>query len=229
MSIKRLIQIEYKKMKLNRFWKQVSVANVVIVLLTLITKFTFSASGTSSSALSTVSIIDTFVKSVFIVWQAVLIAMIIVDEFKSKTALLLFSYPIERKRILTSKLLLTVILTFSGMLITMIFVNVIAFSLSTILPFVDYHVSINDIILLGVTTITSICMGMAPLFIGMQNKSTITTVVSSIAIVSLTVGSGIGDGARMINILPVSIALGSIGIILVYIAIKKISTDDTIF
>lgn len=84
MSIKRLIQIEYKKMKLNRFWKQVSVANVVIILLTLITKFTFSASGTSSSTLSTVSIIDTFVKSVFIVWQAVLIAMIIVDEFKRK-------------------------------------------------------------------------------------------------------------------------------------------------
>ncbi|NLK38140.1 MAG: ABC transporter permease subunit [Epulopiscium sp.] len=230
MEIKWLIQIEYKKMKLQRFGKQVAVANFAIIFLTLITKFLLSTpDNTSITALSTVSIIDTFVKSVFIVWQAVLIANIIVDEFKSKTALLLFSYPIKRNHILASKLLLTVVLTFGGMLITMVFVNMTMLALNMVLPFIDYHISINDIILLGITTITSICMGMTPLFIGMLNKSTVTTVVSSIAIVSLTVGTGIGDGARMINILPVSFVLGVIGISLAYIAIKKISTDDTTF
>ncbi|WP_425803062.1 ABC transporter permease [Desulfitobacterium sp. Sab5] len=229
MNITRLMQIECRKMRLERFYKQVLIANIAIVILVLITKFTFSLSNdTEIPALSTVSIIDTLVKAVFVVWQSVMIAYIIVEEFRSKTALLLFSYPIKRGNIIASKLALIIIMTFSAMLITQVFVNGIVFVLNAVFPFIDYQISITDVLQLFITSVAAICMGMAPLYIGMLNKSTVTTVVSSIAIVSLTVGSGVGDGARMINILPVSLVLASVGIGLAYISIKKISIEDTV-
>lgn len=229
MNITRLIQIECRKMRLERFYKQVLIANIAIVILVLITKFTFSLSNdTEIPALSTVSIIDTLVKAVFVVWQSVMIANIIVEEFRSKTALLLFSYPIKRGNIIASKLALIIIMTFSAMLITQVFVNGIVFVLNEVFPFIDYQISITDVLQLFITSVAAICMGMAPLYIGMLNKSTVTTVVSSIAIVSLTVGSGVGDGARMINILPVSLVLASVGIGLAYMSIKKISKEDTV-
>lgn len=229
MNYTQLIQIEIKKIGLGNFFKQVLFANFGIVLVVLMTTLTVSFSdGQMIPQIMTVSIIDTLVKSVFIVWQSVLIAILIVEEFRSKTVLVLFSYPIKRQMILLSKLLLIFALILSAMIFSQILQNSVFWWLSQLIPFIKYQISALEILQISITTMTAIAMGMAPLYIGILNKSTVATVVSSIAIVSITVSSGLSDGTRMINILPISIILGLSGILTAYISIKKILKEDIV-
>ncbi|MBM7870864.1 hypothetical protein JOC70_002358 [Clostridium pascui] len=229
MNYKQLIQIEIKKIGPRNFFKRVLLANFGIVLVVLMTTLTVSFSdGQMIPQIMTVSVIDTLVKSVFTVWQSVLIAILIVEEFRSKTVLVLFSYPIKRQMILLSKLLLIFALISSAMIFSQILQNGLFWWLSQLIPFIKYQISALEILQISMTTITAIAMGMAPLYIGMLNKSTVATVVSSIAIVSITVSSGLSDGTRMINILPISILLGLSGILTAYISIKKILKEDIV-
>lgn len=229
MNYTQLIQIEIKKIGLGNFFKQVLFANFGMVLVVLMTTLTVSFSdGQMIPQIMTVSIIDTLVKSVFIVWQSVLIAILIVEEFRSKTVLVLFSYPIKRQMILLSKLLLIFALILSAMIFSQILQNSVFWWLSQLIPFIKYQISALEILQISITTMTAIAMGMAPLYIGILNKSTVATVVSSIAIVSITVSSGLSDGTRMINILPISIILGLSGILTAYISIKKILKEDIV-
>lgn len=229
MNYKQLIQIEIKKIGLGNFFKQVLFANFGIVLVVLMTTLTVSFSdGQMIPQIMTVSIIDTLVKSVFIVWQSVLIAILIVEEFRSKTVLVLFSYPIKRQMILLSKLLLIFALILSAMIFSQILQNSVFWWLGQLIPFIKYQISALEILQISITTMTAIAMGMAPLYIGILNKSTVATVVSSIAIVIITVSSGLSDGTRMINILPISIILGLSGILTAYISIKKILKEDIV-
>lgn len=66
---------------------------------------------------------------------------------------------------------------------------------------------------------------MLPIYVGMIRKSTIATVVSSLFIVSIAVNSQTGVGG-IITIIPVSIALGAIGLLFALIAIRKIVISD---
>lgn len=229
MNYKQLIQIEIKKIGLGNFFRQVLFANCGIVLVVLMTTLTVSFSDEQMiPQITTVSIIDTLVKSVFIVWQSILIASLIVEEFRSKTVLVLFSYPIKRQAILLSKLFLIFALILSAMIFSQTLQNSVFCCLSQFIPFIKYEISALEILQIAITTMTAIAMGMAPLYIGMLNKSTVATVVSSIAIVSITISSGSGDGTRIISILPISILLGVSGILMTYISIKKILIEDIV-
>ena len=65
---------------------------------------------------------SSIVRATFIIFGAVLIAKLIIDEYKNKTILLMFSYPINRKKIMISKLAITAILTFITVILSNIFV-----------------------------------------------------------------------------------------------------------
>lgn len=62
------------------------------------------------------------VRGVFIVFAAVLISKLIVDEFKNRSILVMFSYPLNRKNILSAKLILIFWMTFITMAISNIVV-----------------------------------------------------------------------------------------------------------
>ncbi|RUT63998.1 hypothetical protein C1149_02665 [Clostridium botulinum] len=55
-------------------------------------------SGLPPLQLSTIAIAKLLIKTTLIVWQSVLIATIIVEEYQSKTIMLLYTYPINRKK-----------------------------------------------------------------------------------------------------------------------------------
>lgn len=66
---------------------------------------------------------------------------------------------------------------------------------------------------------------MLPLYIDMIRKSTISTIVSSLFIVSIAVNSQAWVGG-IITIIPISIVLGTIGLLFATIAIRKMVASD---
>ena len=74
------------------------------------------------------SVIDSFVRAVFIIFASTLIAKLIIGEYKFKTITLAFMYPISRKKLMVAKLAIVMLFTFSmiiisNALITTIFVS----------------------------------------------------------------------------------------------------------
>ncbi|WP_348921275.1 ABC transporter permease [Enterococcus rotai] len=228
MSMKKLVSIELKKIDVKKYCFHALLANVGIAFLVLMTSFLTAMSGGDVPQITTVTVIDTLVKSVFIVWESVLIANLIIEEFRSKTVLILFSYPLDRKKAIVSKLLIIFTLIFASMIASQVFQNVLFLSLNQVLPLINYSITLSEIGITFLTTVTSILLGMLPMYVGMLNKSTVATVVSSIAIVSLTVSSGGQDGSGLITMIPVSVTMGLIGIALAMTAIKKMLSEDIV-
>ena len=85
------------------------------------------------------------VRATFTIFAAVLISRIIIGEYKSKTINILFTYPINRKKIMVAKLAIVVIFTFTTMVISSIFLDFSLFILNIFVNFIQD--SINQDIL----------------------------------------------------------------------------------
>ncbi|MGM0122820.1 hypothetical protein IGI37_000186 [Enterococcus sp. AZ194] len=228
MEMKKLIQIEMQKMNIKSYVKYAVIANVAIVLLVFLTTVLSQLTVGEMPSIATTTVIDSLVKATFLVWEAVLIANLVIEEYRSKTILLLFSYPVERKKVILSKLVVITGVVFLSMIVSQLIQNSLFFTLSQLVPFVEYHLSLGEIAAILLTTVTSIFLGMLPMYVGMFNKSTVATVVSSILIVALTVSSGGQDGSGLITMVPVSVTLGILGAGCAGLTIKKMLSEDII-
>lgn len=224
--MKKLIMLELNKFDLKKYIYQVMIANVSILILVLLTAFMNNIGGLQGVPAIKISIVvDTLVKAVFIVWQSVLIATLIVEEFRSKTILILFTYPINRKLLMVSKLVLICIITLISTVVSLLFIHFILYGLNGIMPFIAFEITGRDIAIMLITTLTSTMLGLLPLYVGMINKSTVATVVSSLIIVGMTVSTSTEAGG-VITIIPVSVTLGMIGAFMAYLSIRKILSED---
>lgn len=230
-----MIKIELKKFKLLNHLLGLLLVNIfVFSLILLIDVATSSSIATSSNFIPEVAVnaipsleflIDTLLKSVFVIWKAILIATIIIEEIKSKTINTLFSYPINRKKIIAAKLIFILLAIATFMIITYITQYTIFYFLAINTNIISSGFELPNIIELAISSIATIMIGMAPLYFGTIKKSIVTTILSSIIIISIT-GSTFGQQGGLISILPVAIALGVVGVILAHIALVKIVGDD---
>ncbi len=205
------------------------IANVTIILLGMLFTFMLSIGeipqNSATSDFTTMGIISMLITATFLVWEAVLIALIIVEEFRSKTISLLFTYPINRKKLIAAKLTLILVVTFISIAASEVFQNVCVFGLSKVFSFIIYEITLKDVLHTLIITISALLLGMLPLYVGMIRKSTIATIISSLFIVSIAVNSQTAVGG-IITIIPIAIVLGSIGLLFATIAIKKIVVND---
>ncbi|HCQ89716.1 MULTISPECIES: ABC transporter permease [unclassified Clostridium] len=225
-----LIELELKRFNLKSHVFSVIIANIVILFLSVFMTYMLSIgqipqTNLPSFELDTISISSMLIKATFLVWEAVLIARIIVEEFRSKTMSLLFTYPINRKKLIATKLMLILLVTFVSIVLSEFFQNICIFGVSKVLNFVSYGIAPKDVFNLGITTITATLLGMLPLYIGMIQKSTIATIISSLFIVSIVVNTQAGTGG-LISIIPISLVLGAVGLFFAAIAIKNIVNND---
>ncbi len=103
--MKHLIKLELERFPLRSHLLGVILANIIILALSVSVSSTFATtsmqsipSGLPPLQLSTIAIAKLLIKTTLIVWQSVLIATIIVEEYQSKTIMLLYTYPINRKK-----------------------------------------------------------------------------------------------------------------------------------
>lgn len=224
-----LIKLELKRVSLKSHFIGLLAANIVIALLSAFTSSLLNAgggvavTGLPPAQLDTLTLAIMLVRAALIVWEAVLISVFVVEEYRNKTINLLFTYPVQRGKLIAVK----IILICGVMLLFHVLSGVFQFTclsvVSKYFPFVT--VSPANLMTQAVTALSSVLLGLLPLYIGMIKKSTIATIVSSFAIAAI-VSNSQGSGAGLMSIPIAAIVFGVISAGFSAITVHKMVSSD---
>lgn len=228
--MRRLVRLELERFSIKPHLIGLLIANVLILLLSIMAStFTkalggvMAAAGLPELSLTTVSLSTMLVRATLIVWQGAFIAKLIVEEYQNKTIGLLFTYPVNFKKIIWAKITLICGLIFLFHVASCIFQNVGVFLISQQIDFVTYRFESLATQLLII--ISTIMLGLVPLAVGLIHKSTIATVVTSVVIVAFASNSQ-GSTAGLLSIPVMACIMGIVGLVVASVAVKKLLTSD---
>ncbi|MBM7605052.1 ABC-type transport system involved in multi-copper enzyme maturation permease subunit [Metabacillus crassostreae] len=227
----KLITLEIKKFKLGGYVKAAFIANVILLTFLFFAYFVDKSEGLQAFKDYNELIImsGTFIRLIFIIFSAVILSRLIIEEYKSNTISLLFTYPISRKKIILSKLIIVFSFTFISIVLSNIFIVGIIYFVGLFMDIVleEFSLAIitSNLIPLFLSAISSAGLGLLPLYFGMKKKSIPATIISAIIITSL-VNSTITDGFSLYNYIVIPLALGGLGILMAYLSIRNIDTVD---
>ena len=224
-----LIKLELKRVSLKSHFIGLLAANIVIALLSAFTSSLLNAgggvavTGLPPAQLDTLTLAIMLVRAALIVWEAVLISVFVVEEYRNKTINLLFTYPVQRGKLIAVKIILIcgVMLLFHAL--SGVFQFTCLSVASKYFPFVT--VSPANLMTQAVTALSAVLLGLLPLYIGMIKKSTIATIVSSFAIAAI-VSNSQGSGAGLMSIPIAAIVFGVIGVGFSAITVRKMVSSD---
>jgi len=222
--MKEFVKIELKKISLKNQVKRLIIVNIAILFLLSVF---FVPSIVQGETVDFYVFTDMIVKSTFVVWQAVLISSMIIEEFKAKTIMQLYTYPIKRSLIIGVKLGLIAAITLSFSLIT----HAIQHSLLTVgaglIPQFSYPLSMQYLLSIVLSLPFLVMIGMMPLTVGLWMKSTIAPVVTSMIVVSLLANMSPDSMPMITNLIAVGI-MGVLSMTFVMISIKDMVKNDLI-
>ncbi len=170
---------------------------------------------------------------VFIVFAGVLISRLIIEEYNDKTISLMFMYPISRKKIMISKLLIIISATFFFIYASRIFVAAVLYMLNNYLNFIDEGIAIPVITEylknIAVYDLSFSGISLVPLFFGMLKKSVRTTIITSV-IIAIFFGISNEELSELsINSFIVrSLIFIIIGVIATYLSIRNMEQKDVL-
>lgn len=211
-----LLNIELKKINLKNQLFSLLLMNIIVLLLSIVTSVLLTDSGSRVTPTGTAVLLTTselamlIVRAVLIVWQAILIVQIIIDEYKSKTITVLFTYPFSKKELILAKLLLIFLLTAVFSIFSIMFQSFILFVLSHAFLIITF--SSESLYSIVIVLTSNLFLGFFPLFIGMRNRSIIATIISSLVIVVIGSNSQ-ASPTGLLGVPSVSLFLGMISIV----------------
>lgn len=226
----KLIKLEIKKFKLAGYLKTVLFINLGIIIALCGIYFAEKSEGitTLGTYKESFEMIGILVRAAFIVFASVLISKLIIDEYRNNTISILFTYPINRKKIMLAKILLIAGFTFVNILLSSVFIGFMFFLADLGLNIVPEQLTsgtlIESIIQMPLTAFAAAGMGLIPLYFGMIKKSVPVTIVTSILLISLT--NTTVDDFTLSKILAIPIVLGFTGVLVAYFSVRNIDHVD---
>jgi ABC-type transport system involved in multi-copper enzyme maturation permease subunit len=228
--MKNIIQLELKKFSLRPYLIGLLIANVITLFLSVFTSTlltsgigVYTSAGLPAMQLDTITLATMLVRATLIVWEAVFISTFIIEEYRNKTMTLLFTYPVNRAKLIFAKVIFICCLMLVFHVCSSVFQHICIFLLSGQFDFVTY--SFDSLLVQIITTISTILIGLLPLCVGMVKKSTIATIVSSIIIVAVASNSQ-GSTAGLMSIPVIAVVFGLIGVIFSAVTIRKMVISD---
>ncbi|HGH7172888.1 TPA: ABC transporter permease [Bacillus wiedmannii] len=226
----RLMKLELKKFKLGWYVKGAVIANIAILALMIFTSIVAQVEGDPEIRDPQMILLmaSTLVRATFIIFGSVLIARLIISEYKNKTILLMFSYPINRRKMMSSKLAITATLTFLTVILSNILVVGVFFGIDSYFSILPNPFTVDQLTQEGIKlvplAIATAGMSLIPLYFGMRKRSVPTTIVSSLIVVSIAMNSN--PTFTTATFLPLQLALAAIGVVIAYYGIKNIEKED---
>jgi len=226
----KLMKLELQKFNILRYWIAFAVINVSIIGLAVVTGTVADTEDAFGTAAQLLDFGDIMIRVTFIIFAGVLIAKVIIGEYKNSTMGLMFTYPIPRKKIMASKLAVVFLFTFFATILA----NLI-FGFGMVLLNQSFHL-IPDMIMIRdiVSRVPSMIfngfacagLGLISLFFGMRKYSISATIVSSIIVaILLNSSSGVEMNTLFsITVIPVIFCIG--GIIIAYLSFANINKAD---
>ncbi|EEM69718.1 Bacitracin transport permease protein BCRB [Bacillus thuringiensis serovar andalousiensis BGSC 4AW1] len=226
------MKLELKKFKLGWYVKRAIIANIVILALMIFVSIIAQVEGDAEirNPETILLMASTIVRATFIIFGSVLIARLIIGEYKDKTILLMFSYPINRKKMMASKLAITAIVTFITVIVSNILVVGIFFGIDSYFSILPNSFTVDQLMQEGIKlvplAIATAGMSLIPLYFGMRKRSVPTTIVSSLIVVSIAMNNN--PSFSTATFLPLQLALAAIGVVIAYYGIKNIEREDAL-
>ncbi|MDZ5605875.1 ABC transporter permease [Bacillus pseudomycoides] len=227
-----LMKLEMKKFKLGWYIKGAIIANIVMLALLIFVSYVAQIEGETELRNSEAILLmtSTMVRGTFIIFAGVLIAKLVIEEYKNKTILLMFSYPINRKKMIASKLFITAILTFITVIVSNILVVGVYFTINSYFSMIPNSVTADQLIQEGIKlvpfAIAAAGTSLISLYFGMRKYSVPTTIVSSIIVVIIACQNQ--PEFSLATFLPLQLVLATIGFIIAYYGIRNIENEDAL-
>ena len=226
----RLMKLEMKKFKLGWYVRGAIIANIAILTLLIFTSIVSQIEGDPEirDPQMVLLMASTLVRATFIIFGSVLIARLIIGEYKNKTILLMFSYPINRKKMMVSKLIITATLTFITVILSNILVVGVFFWIDSYFSILPNSFTVDQLMQEGINlvplAVATAGISLIPLYFGMRKRSVPTTIVSSLIVVSIAINNT--PMFSTATFLPLQLALAAIGVAIAYYGIKNIEKED---
>jgi len=127
--------------------------------------------------------------AIFSIMSAAMASKFIVDEYAGKRAILLFSYPVDRKKILDAKIVTVFLYTVISTLLCNGISLTIFLTTESLFPLCQDTINIglifNCVLLMPCYALSAGFLGIISLWFGFWKKSTIVTIISACIIVSI--------------------------------------------
>lgn len=225
----KLIKLELTK---NDYKKSIFAALIAAVCIIAMVGLIGSIPDETGNNFTTVSEVfllgDILTRCIYIVFSGVLVAELIVAEFKNGTIKNIFVYPVSRKKVMTSKLLLIFSFTFVAYILTTIVFGLSMMLLNPITQMVPETLTLDLVLSRWPETLFGALMtsgiGLISLFAGMRKKSVVTTIVTAV-ILAVLLSSGYSS-SKLYTITIVSISLCFTGIVIALLSFRNIDCID---
>lgn len=229
----KLIRLEWKKNNVLKYIRNAVITTAVIAILIVMMAGELVRSADEIDAVYLYgkgilgTTVELFVHMVYIVFTGIMLASFIVSAYAKKTMHLMFSYPINRKKILLSQMAAVWIFNFLAMIVSKLSIYMILVLTSSFTEISTVDISFGELsfwldILLGSAVMVSISYIALP--IGVQLRSSKATIIASVIIVCLTQGN-VGS-VRLVNNIPFIVILFVISVLSVYLSVYNVETKD---
>lgn len=211
-----LIKLELKKNNIRTYLFSTAVITVVMLgflyLFAAIPLIEPSSSEATafSSYIDVIGLTSLLNMVTFCVLSAVMYSHFVIGDYTGKRALLLFSYPVNRKKVFLSKIVLISIFTSVGFLISNLIIFTVFAMTESVFPLMKDTFTSKLIIYIllqtGSMAILSTGLGIISMGIGFSRKSVPITIVSAVILCSLISNVGM---STFIIIAAFVVVLGS--------------------
>ena len=228
------MKLEWKKHRLGRYSISFFICVIIIfgftVLLALDTKN--SIDGPMRSFNEFMSLVTILTNITFIIFGSIILSRLVISEFRMKTIQVMFTYPINRKKLLFAKLLLAFLFTAGSLFIATSLIQIATYLIQPSLELFEGSLTAQDLLATIPNTITnSFMMGaiaLIPLFFGMRKKSTATTITSA-TIISFLINGTVSTGSETFKLgenIMIPLVLALLGLGIAYLSFRKINETD---
>ncbi|RUS48930.1 ABC transporter permease [Cohnella sp. AR92] len=224
----KLIQLELRKYRITGYAIGAFIAMACIFGLICGISFDPSSAEDLPDYETLFSTIDLLARGTFIVFAAVLLSRFIIEEYRTKSITVLFTYPINRKKLMIAKLFIVFSFTFISIVLTDLVVSILMLVVNLNHEFISAaltkDVVVRQALSFLMNAVAASFMSLIPLYFGMRKYSTAATVVASILIIFIVCSNT--NGFSLNSIVAIPITLSWIGAIVAYLSFRNIERKD---
>lgn len=228
----KLIRLEWQKSNITRYFRGLAVCIVAIFAAVALMALGSQSENEPMNYSEFMSLSDILIRITYIIFSSVILSRLVIEEYKSNMIQVLFTYPLQRKKIMQAKLSIVFGFCLFSIIITTFMINLLTYFLNPMIGLFDAPVRIDEMAgdipatLINAFMIAGISL--IPLSFGMRKKSTASTITSAVIIaflINATVSDG-GSSTSLFQFIAIPIALCLLGLILGYLSFHKVDRSD---
>lgn len=228
----KLLRLEWKKNCMSGYVKGLIICIIGIFATVALLAISGDGEGEFLNYTEFMSLTNILIRIVFIIFSSVILARLVIDEYKNKTVQLLFTYPLKREKIIMAKLSLVFGFCFFSITIATFLINIAIYFLNPTMGLFKTPVEIQEMVATIPSTFINALMtagiSLIPLYFGMRKKSTASTITSAV-LIGIVMNATVSDGttsSSLYQMIAVPIILCLLGLLIGYLSYRKVGKVD---